>query len=105
MADKQVTVYDKEKEWKKYCEEPLRKIMQYCNIYQIPCFITAAIKNDENGTTYLNDGVMTGSTDVHLTEDHIKYHMMVAGGCRAVPTDNNEMIDMNALVDPIDPEI
>lgn len=105
MGDKPITKFDKKKEWDKYCAEPLRKIIQYCSIYQIPCFFTAATTNDENGTTYLNDGVMTGSTDVHLTDDRIKYHMMVADGCRAVPTDNNTMLDMSELVDPEDPDM
>lgn len=104
MSEKTVTKYNREKEWEKYCAEPLRKIIQYCSIYQIPCFFTVAVSNDENGTKYINDGVMTGSTDVHLTEDHIKYHMMVAAGCRAVATENNMMIDMTELEDPQDPD-
>ena len=105
MPDKPITKYNKENEWKKYCEEPLKKIIQYCSIYQIPCFFTVAVSNDESGTQYINDGVMTGSTDVHLKEDHIKYHMMVASGCRAVATENNMMIDMTELADPEDPNI
>lgn len=101
---KPITEYNREKEWKTYCEEHLRKIIQYCSIYQIPCFFTVAVANDENGTTYVNDGVMTGSTNVHLKEDRMKYHMMVASGCRAVPTDNSMTIDMDILADPVDPE-
>lgn len=104
MPEKPLTKYNREKEWEKYCAEPLRQIMQYCSIYQIPCFFTVAVANDENGTKYINDGVMTGSTNVHLTDDRIKHHMMVAGGCRAVPTDNTAMIDMGELVDPEDPD-
>ena len=42
---------------------------------------------------------------MHLTDDRIKHHMMVAGGCRAVPTDNTAMIDMGELVDPEDPDL
>lgn len=76
----------------------VKQIKDICTNNKIPFFMTMVKKNDDTCTKYANEGVMTGSRNIHLKEDRIKHHMMVAGGCVAAPTHNDCEIDMSALL-------
>ena len=67
------------------CRELLKQLKQKCFMAGIPCFFCAAVENDENGTEYVADGYMTGSSEIKLKDDHIKHHMMIMAGCVAKP--------------------
>lgn len=90
---KELTIFDKEKEFNDECKLLLDELVQKCRESQIPFFFSAAIKNDEEETIYINDGVMTGSSGIVLLNDQIKRHMAVAGGFIAVPKQREIVFD------------
>lgn len=71
--------------FEKEVRELLKALKQKCFIGGIPYFFCAAVENDENGTEYIADGYLTGSSQIRLKDDHIKHHMMIMDGCVAKP--------------------
>lgn len=71
--------------FEKECRELLKELHQKCFLAGIPYFFCAAVENDENGTEYVADGYLTGSSGIKLKDDHIKHHLMIMDGCVAKP--------------------
>ena len=86
--------FDKEKEYKELCKRfKIEDFIEECRSEKIPFFITACVKNDENGSTYLSDASATGSQNIELKDDHIIKHISVLNGFDTVPHRRNiEMI-------------
>ena len=86
--------FDKEKEYKELCKKfKIEDFIEECRSEKIPFFITACVKNDENGSIYLSDASATGSQDIELKDDHIIKHISVLNGFDTVPYRRNiEMI-------------
>lgn len=92
-----VDVYDKSEVYEKKIKPLINELVNVCSINRIPLYVTVAPVNTETGTTYHNDGVMTGSREIHLYDDKIKHHMLVSGGCIAVSPATEYMIDMDIM--------
>ena len=100
MAD--YTKIDMKEYYEKECQPLVNELCKKCSLAGIPIFISAAVQNDENGTVYKNDGILTGSRNIKLKTDQIKFHMMVSGGCKAIPIIENEELTIDNYLDDID---
>lgn len=83
--EKKLTIIDAEEYFEQECRPLLDELRNKCFLGHVPCFFTAVVKNDSEGTKYVSDGYMTGSSNINLKEDHIKNHLLVAAGCIAKP--------------------
>ena len=85
MADeKTVTVYDKKAEYKSTIAPILKQLIKECTKNKIPMFVSFAPANDEEETTYVNDGVLTGSMNITLKDDLFEKYLGVLHGGRVV---------------------
>ena len=93
-SSKEEMNFDKEKEYKELCKKfKIEDFIEECRSEKIPFFITACVKNDENGSIYLSDASATGSQNIELKDDHIIKHISVLNGFDTVPHRRNiEMI-------------
>lgn len=98
------TYYNEKAYFEKTVAPLLKNVIDKCASHNIPVFFTAAVANDDKETVYINDGFMTGSSNIHLADDKIKYHMMIAGGCVAVPKRETTVIDMSQMFDYLEDE-
>lgn len=90
-TDRNLTVYDAEKTYKDKIEPLVEEIKKTCAIEKIPFFFTCAVKNDADGTKYVNDGVLTGSYGISLETDHFPPILGVMNGARIIfSTDEDE---------------
>lgn len=94
---KEATIFNKKDVFEKKCKKKLDELIRLLDKEQIPCFFSIAVKNDDKGTEYINDGVMTGSNDINLQDDQIKYHLAVAAGFIAVPRQQELVLDSDML--------
>lgn len=69
----------------------INHFLEACQLYKIPCFITAAIENDTSGTKYTSSIYH----DQKLTEDKIALIMKVLNGY--------QVVDPREIEDSIDP--
>ena len=96
------TIYDKTKFYETECEPIAIKIAQQCAIHSLPIYIAAAVKNENKETKYNVKAFLTGSSNVVLFDDRIKWYLMIAGGgCKAVPKRYNQDLDTTDLFDDI----
>ena len=95
------TLFDKEAVFQKEISDKLEEIRQICSIHSIPFFFTFCVKNTEEASTYISDGVIPGASNIVLTDDHIHKHIAVSLGCDTVPhREEMEMImDGQSLFD------
>lgn len=75
-----LTVYDKTDIYEKEIVPKLTEIKRICELNDIPFFSCVAAKNDENGTIYKYEGILTGSKQINLHDDHFEKHLCVANG-------------------------
>lgn len=94
---KQIDTFDKTDVYEKTLKPLINEIVNVCSINRIPLFITVAPSNNEKETKYYNDGVLTGSREIHLYDDKIKHHMLISGGCVAVSPAHELTIDMDVF--------
>lgn len=74
------TEFDKTDTFEEICRPLVNRLVQECQLARIPFFWSACVKNDKEGSTYVNDGMMCGSSGIKLKDDQITKHMMVAAG-------------------------
>ena len=76
--------FDKEKEYKELCKKfKIEDFIEECRSEKIPFFITACVKNDENGSTYLSDASATGSRNIELKDDQAHFSAKWIRHCTA----------------------
>lgn len=100
-----LTPIDKKEYFEEECRELLTNLVKKCYLGGIPCFFTAAVENSENGTEYITDGIMTGSTNIVLLDDKIKHHMMINDGCVAKPAQEEVLVNMDDFLLPADDDM
>lgn len=93
-----LTEFDNIDYYERECKPVLEELIRLCYTGRIPMYFTAAVKNDEKGTEYRNDGVLTGSNNINLKDDQIKYHLMVSMGCIATTRAEEFELDMDELM-------
>lgn len=96
------TIIEREEYFESECRDLLNALVKKCYLGGIPCFFTAAVKNSSEGTKYISDGIMTGSTNIVLFDDKIKHHMMVNDGCVAKPAREEVLVNMEDFLLPDD---
>ena len=75
-----ITIYNKQAVWDELCAPVLHELVILCSIHEIPLFVTACIRNDRNGSLYVNDMVNPDVRGIVLKEDHIPKHLAVMCG-------------------------
>lgn len=96
--EKELTKYDKVKNFEKECKPLLEKLALYCSLNDIPFFFTAAVKNDEKGTIYKSDIVGVGSKNIKLKEDNISKHIAVQSGFDVIPKKEELEVNMDEII-------
>lgn len=93
MAD-ELTIYDKEKLFKEEIKPVMQKLVRLCAINKIPCFVTAAVKNNENGTKYISDMNSPVTNEIVLKENQITSMANVLNGFDVVATSHTLRLNM-----------
>lgn len=79
--------FDKKKVYKELCKKyKIEEFIEECRSESIPFFITACVKNDEDGSEYVSDASATGSQGIRLKDDQIVKHISILNGFDAVPS-------------------
>ena len=79
------TEYNKEKEYDTRIKEYVKTILLICEQEKIPVFMSFAVANENNETTYVNEMVSAGFENVVLYDDHIARHALVVNGFDVTP--------------------
>lgn len=79
-----VTVYDRRPEYKEFIAPKVTDLQLYCQIYKIPMFFAAAVKNDENGTDF-KKAMVYGSTEVRLKDKNLGNAVYAAASFKTAP--------------------
>lgn len=74
------TYYELPQQQAKELDQKMKEILELCQVNHIPCFISCATANREDGTEYRNIIYTAQSHDMKLTDDRIRKHMLVATG-------------------------
>ena len=83
---KTVSVYDKT-DVKKEIQEKIDELKAICGRESLPMFVSLAISNDEEKTTYMSDFVDPILLGLNLNDDKMHEHMKVLEGFVTVPKD------------------
>lgn len=86
------------KETIKTVKEKIGEVLELCQLYQIPMFVTIAEKNDSDGTEYYSRMYSAKAHGILLTEDKIERHVLIANGFAAVPPRDALELDMSAVL-------
>ena len=91
-----MTIFDKEKAFQAECAEHLDRLRKHCIHIGVPFFFTACVRNDEQtGSKYISDGIITGSDGIELADDQIKRHLLVNIGFDVIPSKDDLEIQMD----------
>lgn len=91
---KELTIYDKEEEFKEEIKPIIQELMKLCATHQIPCFVTCAVKNNEKGTKYISDMHSPITNKIELKENQIVNMANVLNGFDVVANDRSFKIEM-----------
>ena len=80
-----MTDYNRKDLYDKYVKEYVRKILLVCDSYHIPMFMTFAVANDKDGTTYVNEMLSAAAEGEVLKDDKLVKHALVTDGFTVVP--------------------
>lgn len=62
-----------------------REILMHCSQHQIPVFMSFAVENDDEKTTYVNELLSPAFLGVELTDNKFPNHALVMDGWRTIP--------------------
>lgn len=82
---KETTIFDKSKLYDEQIAPLVKDVIAHCAMYRIPCYFSACVANTKTESDYRNEGVLCGSTGIHLTDDRITGHLNVSLGFRTSP--------------------
>ncbi len=104
-----ITIYDNTDVFKNEIQQKLDELMILCSQYQIPMFITFAVKNTVNDTEYYNDQISCANADVTLTNNLIPKLVDVMNGFDVIPFFDPRTVDLDihsakAVSDEVDNE-
>ena len=105
-----ITVFDAEKLYDRDIRPLVDEIKKICIMNKVPFFVTTVVKSTTRETKYEMDGILTGSTDIHLKDDRFERLLMVCRGAKVKPVYKDaienegamEYIDSIVEVDPVD---
>lgn len=68
---KEITVYDKEEEFKEIIKPKIEEIKNLCIRYDIPFIAVFATENELSGTKYQMNGLMPGIQNINLADNKL----------------------------------
>lgn len=83
--DKELTIIKKTREEEAKLKKLASELIKECATLNTPVLIMMAMENDEKGTTYLNDGYLTGSNSIVLKDDKFKKVLLLLNGADIKP--------------------
>lgn len=92
-----VSQYDKSQVVKDEIRPLLLEMKKICRINNIPFFFSCAAANSEKKTVYTNEGVLTGSLGIDLTDDKFEKYLMVLRGAELQPLGAITQFDDDAM--------
>ena len=95
--EKKVTDYSLEKEVRKEIQKKITELLELCQIYKVPMYVSVAIENNESETKYKNTMYSAKVHDIRLRDDQIEKHILISNGFCAVPKRETVEIDMDLL--------
>lgn len=96
METTKITLKPKDKQ---VLEEKLKDLLEFAQIHRLPCFVSFVTGNTEKGTTYRNLVYSAQTSQIQLTDDQIRKHLLIASGFEAVPPRESLDLDMGELLD------
>lgn len=78
-------------------KDKMKDILIICQIYRIPCYMSFVTNDNKNGTDYTNVVYGTKCNNIHLTDDQIEKHILIANGFAAVPKREVLELDMEKI--------
>lgn len=81
----QYTEFDKQDIYELKIQPKVAELVKICSREDIPLFVAACTKNDENGTEYQKEAVTPGTHDIKLKDDVITKFIDVTLGFEVVP--------------------
>ena len=75
----------------------MKEILSICQIYRVPCYMSFVTNDNKNGTDYTNVVYGTKCNNIHLTDDQIEKHILIANGFAAVPKREVLELDMGEI--------
>lgn len=98
-------MYNKTKKYEDDILPLMKRILIYCNEYNIPMFATFAVSDDGKKTTYNTEVVTAASLGLTISEDHLVKHASILSGWDTIPVAQpSEFLDEDDLesLDEID---
>lgn len=80
-------------------KEKFRDIMEFCQMYKIPMFMSCCVEDGNDYTNYYNQMYSAKANNIHLYDDQIERHLLIANGFSAVPKREDIEIDMNMFME------
>ena len=77
---KELTLFDKKKEYEIKVLPLVKEIIKQCAILNIPVYISTAVANTPVKTTYENLGNLPGYGEIFLKTDYFAKYLLVANG-------------------------
>lgn len=91
-------LYNPENEGVKKAKDKIIELLEICQQYQIPMFVSIAADDDGNETTFFNQMYSARAHNILLSDDKIEKHVLVAGGFSAVPPREALTLDMGEII-------
>ena len=82
----------------------VNEIKKICKVQNIPFFISTAVRNENNKTKYVNDGVLTGSNQIGLYNDMFEKFLLVMHGGKVTFREDLDEDAINYILDQLPEE-
>lgn len=77
----------------KALDKKVQELLEICQIEHLPMFLSVAVENTDETTTYKNVVYGAKSHNMGLADDRIEKHILIANGFDAVPKRENVILD------------
>lgn len=91
-------LYKPESEGIRKAKGRVMELLEICQQYQIPMFVSIAVDDDGNVTQYFNQMYSSKAHNILLSDDQIEKHVLVAGGFSVVPPRESLTLDMREMI-------
>lgn len=88
-----ITKFDSKDIYTNEIESKVAELLQLCNKYRLPMFLTIAVKNDEEGTEYVKEMFAAKSNSINLKDDYLRHLVNVMNGFSTIPPADDIEID------------
>ena len=93
---KNCTEYKSSKEVQNVITKKMNELLELCQIYKLPMFVSVAIENNSENTVYKNCMFGGRVHEIILSDDQIQNHILVANGFKAVPPREEIIMDFQS---------